>query len=116
MSEPRDPAASAAPPVSPSFLDKWGPAAAVTLLGLLAIELAILTPLVHYGVDLAPLIGWINHTFGAELSVASGQPGWMLSLGIAWGITRPLKIVQLPAAAALTPVVHRVAFRKDDSV
>jgi hypothetical protein len=98
-----DPATNA----GPSFLERWGPAAVVTLLSLFALELAILTPAIRFGVDVGPIVRWINATFGAAITVDGGQPSWWLSLGLAYAITRGLKPVQLGVAAVLTPIVGR---------
>lgn len=90
------------------LLETYGGAAVVTFLGLLALEMVILTPLVHYGVDLSPLFDWLQRTVGwAPDTSGEGGQSWFISMGIAYAITRGLKPLQIAAALVLIPVVAR---------
>lgn len=102
---------SAAPPEvqKPSLLERYGTAAVITILGLFALEMIVLVPLVRFGVDLGPLTRWLQATFGVAVATEPGAPvSWWLSAGVAYAITRPLKPIQLAVAALLTPLVARV--------
>lgn len=98
------------------MMEAYGPALVTSLLGLLALQLLILAPLLHYGVPVDPLIVWVNDTFGTEVRTTDGQGlPWAASLVVAYGITRGLKVFSLPLAFAITPLVAKLPFlAKDD--
>lgn len=113
MSTPPDPAPAEAPAeVPPSLLERYGTAAVVTILALFGVEMAVLVPLVRYGVDVTPLTGWIARTFGVDVGPAAGEPvSWWVALGVAYAITRAMKPLQLAVAAGLTPITARLLDR-----
>ncbi|MCB9664268.1 MAG: hypothetical protein H6732_09155 [Alphaproteobacteria bacterium] len=96
----------------PSFFERYGPAALATVLGLVAIEMALLTPMIRYGLDLGWLYTWIAETFAVDVAPApaedgsvDGRPGWIAAAVLAWTIRRPFKPLELALAAVLTPAV-----------
>ncbi len=94
-------------PKSPSLLERYGSAFIVSLLGVLALQMVVLTPMVRWGVNLGPLVAWIGSTFGTTIELPGQQLSWPLSAALAYAITRPLKVITLPLVAAITPLVAR---------
>jgi hypothetical protein len=113
MSQPTDPKLpTEPPPLPPSLLERYGTAAVVTILVLFAVEMAVLVPLLRYGVDVTPLTAWIARTFGVDVGPAAGEPvSWWVALGVAYAITRAIKPLQLALAAGLTPITARLLDR-----
>ena len=55
----------------PSALELYGKATLVTILVLFAIEMAVLVPLIRFGMDISPLTSWIDSSFGSSLTGVS---------------------------------------------
>ena len=110
----------------PSTLELYGKATLVTILVLFAIEMAVLVPLLRFGMDISPMTTWIDSTFGSSLTAVcgaylllilcnsfyyvqeKGQPtSWGMAFAVAYGITRATKPIQLMLAGVLTPIVAR---------
>lgn len=90
------------------YWDRYGWAAAVSFLGLLAVEMVVLTPLIHFGVDVGPLMRWGYDTFGLGTGqMGPAQPGWIAAIVSAYLVTRVTKPLTWPFCIAMTPLIAR---------
>lgn len=91
-----------------AYWERYGTAMVIAFLGVLAIELVIFTPLIHYGVDISPVMKFAYDNFGlGSGAVDPVKPGWISALIAAYFVTRVTKPVTWPLSIALTPVIAR---------
>lgn len=91
-----------------AYWERYGTAMVVSFLGVLAIEMVIFTPMIHFGVDISPLMKWGYDTFGlGSGTVGPVKPGWIAAIIAAYVATRVTKPVTWPLSFALTPLVAR---------
>lgn len=92
------------------YWERYGTAALVSFLGILAIEMVVFTPMIHFGVDVGPLMKWSHDTFGLGSGEVPGtaHPSWVASIVAAYVVTRVTKPITWPIAIALTPFIARV--------
>ncbi len=88
------------------YWERYGWAAVIAFLGLLALQLLVLTPMIRFGVDISPLTTWIHDTLGfGDGTVGPVKPSWVGAFIAAYVTTRAFKPFTLPLALALTPVI-----------
>ena len=88
-----------------ALVREYGMIAVVTFFSLTVIEIAVIMAMLSAGVDIQPLVVWIQDWFGWDASGLMETAGYF---GIAYAITRVLKPLQFAATFVLTPLVARV--------
>lgn len=94
------------------LVDRYGSAIVVSMLLFTFTEIAVLAPMIRYGVDIGPGLRWWHETTGfGEPDLGSVAPTWAASIVTAYVVTRGLKVVTVPMSIAITPFVRRVMDR-----
>ncbi len=90
------------------LMETYGPAVLVTTLSIFAIEMTVLVALLKNGVDMEPMIAFLDGMPLISREILTGTTG---TIALAYALSRLLKPITFPLVLFLTPGVARLMGR-----